>query len=334
MKKKTAAILATFVFGFLIFILVLKAIDTRGLAESFRQFALFPFLAFILVSIFMQMACVYRWRTILEAHGYKIEFWTLFIYKIAGFSLCYITPGALIGGEALRAYLLKRHDVKLTEGASSVIIDKFFDLAIAALFASIGLIVFISFFSISEYAKAIILLVTVLWVVALSFFLYGSLTGKGFFRHIFNFFRLHRIKQLEKLKETIEETEVNISHFFLKHKDSFRRAAVISLIVWILMFVEYKIATSVFGYEADIVAVFLIICMVGFSYTFPVPGGLGILEATQATLHAIMGLSGAQGIALSFLIRARDIMWTLLGMGFLYKKGISIIKQISAFGKK
>ena len=329
MKKKQAAILATLAFGLFMFILVLKAIDISGLAESFKQFALFPFIAFMLVSIFMHMASVYRWGTILEAHGHKVGFWNLFLYKISGFSLCYITPGALIGGEALRAYLLKNHNVKLTEGASSVIIDKFFDLAIAALFTSIGLVVFISFFDISEYAKAIILLFTMLWVVALSFFLYSSLTKKGFFSHIFHFCRLYKIKHFEKLKETIEETEANISHFFVKHKASFRRAAVISFFIWILMFVEYKIATAVFGYEAGIVAVFLIICMVGFSYTFPVPGGLGILEATQATLHAIMGLSGGHGIALSLLIRARDIMWTLLGVGFLYNKGISIVKQLS-----
>ncbi len=329
MNKKTAIILATSIIGLILFIFVLNFIDLRSLFENLKQFSVFPFIAYAIVSLFMMMAAVYRWKVILKAHRAKIPFWTLFSYKLSGFSLCYITPGAAVGGEALRAYLLKRNNIKLTQGASSVIIDKFFDLAIAALFTSIGIIAVISFFNINNYLKTAILLVTVLWVIALSFFLYGALTRKGFFRHIFKFLRIYRIKSLSNLEDKVEETEKNISRFFLKHKKEFRRAAVMSMVLWLLMFVEYKIATVVFGYDATFSAVFLIICMVGFSYTFPVPGGLGVLEATQASLHSIIGLKAAQGVLLSLLIRARDIFWTILGLSFLYHHGINLAKQLA-----
>ena len=334
MKKKTKIIAATSIIGLIIFILVLNFIDLKSLLESLKQFSTFPFIAYLIVSLLMMMAGVYRWSVILEAHGAKVPFWSLFSYKISGFSLCYITPGALVGGEALRAYLLKRNKVKFTEALSSVIIDKFFDLSIAALFTSLGIIAVISFFEISSYLKTLILLFTVIWVVALSFFLYGALTKKGFFRHIFKFLRLYRIKRLSKLKVKVEEIEDNISHFFINHKKEFRRAVVMSMVLWVLMFVEYKIATVVFGYDAGFVAIFLIICMVGFSYTLPVPGGLGVLEATQASLHKIIGLKAAQGVLLSLLIRARDIFWTMLGASFLYHHGINLAKQVSKTVKK
>jgi len=334
MKKKTALIVSTSILGLIIFILVLNFMDFKILFDNFKEFSIFPFLAYLLVSILMMITGVYRWKVILKAHGFRIRFWRLFSYKIAGFSLCYITPGALVGGEALRAYLLKRNDVKFTEGISSVIIDKFFDLSIAALLTSVGIIIAISFFNISSYYKAVILLVTVAWVVMLSFFLYGSLTKKGFFRHIFRFLHIYRIKSLGKLEEKVEETEKHISHFFRRHKRAFRRCVVISLILWLLMFVEYKIATAVFGYNASLVAVFLIICMVGFSYTFPVPGALGVLEATQASIHSLVGLKAAQGFLLSLLVRARDIFWTILGIIFIYYHGISLAKQLSGNEKK
>lgn len=329
MKKKTMVIAATSILGLIIFVLVFKIIDIKILFESLMEFSTFPFIAYLVVSLLMMMAGVYRWKVILKAHRVKVGFWRLFSYKISGFSLCYITPGALVGGEALRAYLLKRDNVKFTEALSSVIIDKFFDLSIAAVFTSIGIIAVISFFDISSYIKTIILLVTVLWVITLSFFLYGSLTRKGFFRHIFRFLRLYKIKALSNVEEKIAETEKNISHFFLHHKKEFRRAAVMSMVLWLLMFVEYKIATVVFGYNAGFIAIFLIICMVGFSYTFPVPGGLGILEASQASLHSLIGLKAAQGVLLSLLVRARDIFWAILGASFIYHHGISIAKQIS-----
>lgn len=329
MKKKLILLAATLVLGAIVFAFALKLTGLGNLLASFRDFSLFPFLAYLLIAFFMMAVSVYRWQVILAAHKSNISFWKLFTYKIAGFSLCYITPGALVGGEVLRACLLKKDKVDFAKGISSVIIDKFFDLASAAAVMSAGFVIVISFFKISSHAKAIFLLVTVAWVVVLSFFLYGSITRKGFFRHVFRFFQLHKVKYLSGVGKGIDETEKNISYFLIHHKQAFRRCTVLSLVLWILMFAEYKIATVVFGYEASFITVFFIIFMVGFSYSLPVPGALGVLEAAQASVHKLAGLQASQGIVLSLLIRARDIVWTILGVVFTYFHGINMAKQIS-----
>jgi uncharacterized protein (TIRG00374 family) len=334
MNKKKAAILLTFVLGFILFFVVLNLVDIGELFQHFREFSIFAFLAFMLMSFFRFLIIAYRWKVVLGAHGSKISIWSLLSYRLAGFSVSYLTPGALIGGEALRAYLLKREDLKLTKAASSVIIDKFFDLAVYLLFASVGIIIVISFFRINNYSKAIILMVTVAWLIAFSFFLYGALTKKGFFRHIFRFFRLNRIKSLSGFEKKMNETEKNISHFFVNHKREFRRCAVMSFILLLIMFVEYKIATVVFGYEATFVAVFLIICIVGISYIFPLPAGLGILEASQASIHALIGFKASQGIALSLIIRLRETIWTGIGAAATYYHGLSLAKQLAGNEKK
>jgi uncharacterized protein (TIRG00374 family) len=334
MKNKLYLLAATFILGIIVFVLALKMTGLGNLLASFKNFSLFPLLAYLLIAFFMMAVSVYRWGVILKAQRFRIDFWKLFSYKVAGFSLCYITPGALLGGEVLRAYLLKRDKVPFTQGISSVIIDKFFDLASAAVIMSVGFLVVISFFQISNHTKAVFLLVTVAWVVILSFFLYGSLTRKGFFKHVFKFFQLHKIKSLAKVEKEIEKTEENISHFLINHKTAFRRCTVMSLVLWILMFAEYKIATVAFGYEASFVTVFFIIFMVGFSYSLPVPGALGVMEAAQASIHKLVGLKASQGIALSLLIRARDIIWTLLGVVFTYFHGVDMAKQISSSPKK
>ncbi len=334
MKKKVSLLIATFVLGIIVFIFALKMIGLSSLFASFKQFSLFPFLAYLLIAFFIMAVAVYRWKVILNAQKFDIDFWKLFTYKIAGFSLCYITPGALVGGEVLRAYLLKKDKVPFTQGISSVIIDKFFDLASAAVIMSAGFLVVITFFQISNHTKAVFLLVTVAWVVILSFFLYGSLTRKGFFKHVFKFFQLHKIKSLANFEKEIEKTEENISQFLIHHKTAFRRCIVMSLVLWILMFAEYKIATVAFGYEASFVTVFFIIFMVGFSYSLPVPGALGVLEAAQASIHKLVGLKASQGVALSLLIRARDIIWVLMGVVFTYFHGVDMAKQISDNPKK
>ncbi len=334
MKKKIPLLAATLVLGIIVFIIALKMTGLSNLLASFKQFSLFPFLAYLLIAFFTMIVAVYRWKVILNAQKFNINFWKLFTYKVAGFSLCYITPGALVGGEVLRAYLLKKDKVPFAKGISSVIIDKFFDLASAAVIMSVGFLVVITFFQISNSFKAVFLLVTVAWVVILSFFLYGSLTRKGFFKHVFRFLQLHKIKSLAKVEKEIEKTEDNISHFLIHHRTAFRRCIVVSLVLWILMFAEYKIATVAFGYEASFVTVFFIIFMVGFSYSLPVPGALGVLEAAQASIHKLVGLKASHGVALSLLIRARDIIWTLMGVAFTYFHGVDMAKQISDNPKK
>lgn len=336
MKNKITLLASSLLLGVILFIYVLGKTGFVDTISYFKEASIFPFIAYIIVSFFMMAIKVYRWQVILGAYGFKHSFWSLFAYKLAGFSLSYITPGAMVGGEGLRAYLLKRGSkskkMTFTKSVSSIIIDKFFDLAVAAMLTSVGIMLVLSFFSLSRYLKAALLIVTVCWVVALSFFLYSSLTKKGFFSYIFRKLKLYKIKRLSKVEKEVKDTESNISHFFISHKKEFRRCVVLSFFLWLLMLVEYKIATAVLVYEASLTIVFLIILMVGFSYLFPLPGALGILEATQASMHVFIGFKAVQGLALSLLVRARDTMWTIIGLIFISHYGISLIKELAKNG--
>jgi uncharacterized membrane protein YbhN (UPF0104 family) len=50
------------------------------------------------------------------------------------------------------------------------------------------------------------------------------------------------------------------------------------------------------------------------AFLVPLPGGLGALEASQTFALAALGFQPALGIALSLLIRARDIILGAAGL--------------------
>ena len=89
------------------------------------------------------------------------------------------------------------------------------------------------------------------------------------------------------------------------------------LVLWVLMFLEYRFALLIFGHSATPLQVFLILTGVGIAYSIPIPAAMGILELGQISAAKVLDLSNAAAVALSFLIRARDLVWTAIGLIFL-----------------
>lgn len=101
------------------------------------------------------------------------------------------------------------------------------------------------------------------------------------------------------------------------------------------MFIEYKTALLILGISViSFEGLFLIICMMGAAYLIPVPLALGVLEAGQMSIFPAIGLKAAAGIGLSMLIRARDLMWTFLGIIILLVYGFNFFKAYKESLKK
>ena len=56
--------------------------------------------------------------------GARVPFWRLLTIRTAGEVVNMTTPTAYMGGEPLKAYLLKKYNVPIAEGAASVVIAK------------------------------------------------------------------------------------------------------------------------------------------------------------------------------------------------------------------
>jgi uncharacterized protein (TIRG00374 family) len=154
------------------------------------------------------------------------------------------------------------------------------------------------------------------------------MSGKGFFTPIFKFLRIDKIKKLSLSEKKLEEFESRLIKFYKEDKVDFLFTLLISLLSWIFMFLEFKFALLILGYDVSFTTIFLIFSFVGAAMVFPIPMGLGSLEAGQILVFSLIELRTAAGVALAFIVRVRDLAWTAIGMLLLSYYGIKISNTI------
>jgi uncharacterized membrane protein YbhN (UPF0104 family) len=82
-----------------------------------------------------------------------------------------------------------------------------------------------------------------------------------------------------------------------------------------MMALEYWLALSFLGIPVSLLQAVAVLTAASVAFLFPLPGGLGALEASQVLAMEALGLPSALGLSISLLIRGRDIL--LGGLGVL-----------------
>jgi uncharacterized membrane protein YbhN (UPF0104 family) len=95
-----------------------------------------------------------------------------------------------------------------------------------------------------------------------------------------------------------------------------------------VMFVEYKLATTLLGLNLGFVPLFFIITFIGVAVLFPIPMAVGVLEAGQVSAFGIIGIAGSGGVALAFIVRIKDFIWGVVGLILLAIFGFDVPKTI------
>jgi uncharacterized membrane protein YbhN (UPF0104 family) len=92
-------------------------------------------------------------------------------------------------------------------------------------------------------------------------------------------------------------------------------ASLFSLLTGGAMLLEYWVTLQFLGVQVDLLQAVAVLTAAMIAFLFPLPGGLGALEASQVLAMTALGLNPALGLSVSLLIRARDI--SLGGLGLL-----------------
>lgn len=324
---RTALIIGSIVFGIVLLVKIFQEIPLLEVFDSFRQATPFAVIGFILISVIIMALHTLRWSVIVKSSFKHISFWQLFQYKIVGYGISFITPAAKIGGEPLRAALLQRHGIKFNKAFSTIVLDKIVDMS-----TNVGLFILAIFIALTSFALPkdmlfVLILICVFLVGLVGYFYFQTVRNKRFFTGIFRGLQFHRIKALKNFSVKLVEFEDVIFSFYKERTRDFYKSLAISTLTWALMFVEYKLALGLFGLSAvSFEGLFLIISMMGAAYLIPIPLALGVLEAGQVSIFTAIKLPAAAGIALSMVIRARDLIWTILGIIILLFYGFDLFK--------
>lgn len=315
MRKRKIYTSIFFFIGIVLFIFFLYEFGLstiRLVAYNINFYYLFIFFFIALLACF---PLVWRWQIILKAYYIRIPFITLLRQSIAGYSISYITPFMRLGGEPMRAIMLKKEcDVDYKTGSSSLILDKFMEFVGTILFGIVGLIMLFFAINISNNLKGILFLLVLSGVFILFVFYCRTVKNKGTFSSLFNLLRLYKIQKWKNFNDVLLEVEEKMADFFINHKKEFFLSLFFYCMSGIIFVLEFKFALLSFGINASLTEIILAVIVLGLANLTPIPAGLGALEGGQAGLFYLLMGEGSIGLALTLLLRVRSLF--IIAIGF------------------
>lgn len=301
-----------------------KQISLKEIIDLFVNSNHVATIFFVLFSIIIISLHTLRWKLIIKTTGHNIPFFKVLQYKIIGVGVSFITPGAKVGGEPIRAMLLSRHNVEFHKGLSTIITDKIVDLSVQGVMFVIAAVIAVTTLAMPKDMSYSLIFVAIFFSSLIIYTYYQIFNDKNLFLKLFKLLRLNKIQKFSKIEHKVVEFEKYIVSFHKEHNTQFYLSILITITAWICMFGEYYFALRMISnFPISIMQIFMIITMVGAAYLVPIPMALGVFEAGQITIFKVLNLSVAIGVGLAMVIRARDILWTLIGFIFVTINGIT-----------
>ena len=263
-----------------------------------------------------------RWWQLLRMLGAPVGLCTVCAYRFAGNAVSYLTPGPHFGGEPLLIYLLrKRQGIGLPAAATSVALDRILELLASIVVLSLSLIM-LTVSGSGPFAGRWALPLAVTLAAAVAALLAALCMGKRPLSRICHFFiRLCGMAHCVPtgfagpLLEALIEGETLTESLLRRHRRLFLLANLYSLGHWLGVFVEFWLMAALLGYSLSFLQLLTVVIAARLAFFTPLPAGLGVLESTLPWVTAALGLGNVLGLSLCLLIRVRDILFSLAGLG-------------------
>jgi len=279
-------------------------------------------LAILLPSLLMYVLEAYGWRVTLGAWAKDVPFWRLLAIRTAGEVVNMTTPTAYVGGEPLKAFLLKRQGVPLVEGLASVVTAKTTMTIAQILFilAGIGL----GFWLLEAGGSAGQTITAGLVSVGLLLFGVGAFVlvqRHGMFSWILKILRFIglRLQSLESREQKLLELDRTIAHFYSHRRSAFLLSTGLFLLGWLAEALEVFVMVLCLGQPITVLSAVAIGALSVFikGGTFFIPGSLGAQDAGNLFLLTTFGYGDVTGITFALLRRFREFVWIALGLACL-----------------
>ena len=254
------------------------------------------------------------WRVLLPTC--RVPWRTLAAARLAGEAVNLLTPTASVGGEPLKAYLV-RDRLPLDEGLASVVVDKTTMVMGQAAFLAAGLGVALLALEPSRtvtIAMAALLAVEIVGVGGFAMVqIRGGIAGAGRILH-----RLG-VGRAESHQELLREVDGRLARLYRERRDRVLLSALLHTLGWAVGGLEIYVVLTLADTPVSLPTA-LVLEAVGSAVrfaTFMVPGSLGALEGGNVAAFAAFGLPGAAGLSFSIVRRLREATWALIGLGAL-----------------
>jgi glycosyltransferase 2 family protein len=273
----------------------------------------------LLPSTLMYLLEAYGWKITLRPSGRSTAFWRLLAIRTAGEVVNMTTPTAYVGGEPLKAYLLKRYHVPMVEGLASVVIAKTTMTIAEVLFILVGIA--LGFWILGTDGSSGQMVAAGLLSVGL--LLFGTagfvfVQRRGIFTWILETLRRLgiRIRFLEAREDQLQSLDRTILNFYSHHQGAFYASTAVYFIGWMTEALEVYAIVYFLGEPVSVLSAISIGALSVFikGGTFFIPGSLGAQDGGNLLLLTAFGYSEVTGITFALLRRFRELVWIGIGL--------------------
>lgn len=325
--KQFLILIITLGLGAYLFIAVVRDIGLDTIISGFKM--LEP--SWVLVALILFFAISFidtlRWKIILNAYDIRPKFRHLLSAKYAGFCLSYLTPIFYVGGEGLRAMILKRRSgVKVSCGMRTIVVDKVIEGLILCLLLvfSGGLMLVESTATIYLVLAGLMVFVGLLGIILLGWQVNND---KNIFRAVTKILKLDKIRFIKNKQKKIESVENEVYEFFSQHSQVFLRAIALSALSVFIYIILFKFILFALGIEISLLVAILIRSLAIIITLIPIPAALGVFEGSFSYAFEVLGIGRSWGVNFSFMMRFFYALWVILGLLSLSRFGISVIRN-------
>jgi glycosyltransferase 2 family protein len=306
--------------------------------EAAAQLGPFALVVILIPSVLMYVVEAYGWKVTLGPSAKAVAFWRVLAIRTAGEVVNMTTPTAYVGGEPLKAYLLKRHAVPMVEGLASVVIAKTTMTIAEVLFILLGIA--LGFWVLGSGGSSGQIVAAGLLSVGL--LLFGTMgfvfiQRRGLFTWMLETLRRLnlRIEFLEAREEQLRSLDQTIINFYTHHQKAFYASTGLYFIGWMAEALEVFVIISYLGGPASVLSAIAIGALSVFikGGTFFIPGSLGAQDGGNLLLLTAFGYSDVTGITFALLRRFRELVWIGIGLLCLAAMGKSGPPVLPSSGK-
>jgi glycosyltransferase 2 family protein len=263
-------------------------------------------------------AIAWRWSLSANVRG-LVPFWTLFLARMAGEAVNSVTPTATLGGEPVKAHLLRAHGVPLSDGLASIVVAKTALTIAQSIFTALG---FVALVLVLDYA-AVASLLFVLMVVVVWGFTYLLMhvqrrnPASAVVRTLARL--LPRARIIERLETGAQALDERLADFYQGERGAFARAILWNFLGWMIGVGEVQLIVSLVGHPISWTEAFVIeaVAQPIRAVAIVIPGGLGVQEWGGAAFCQWLGMPEPIAVTLWLLKRARETFFDLVGLLYL-----------------
>jgi glycosyltransferase 2 family protein len=294
-------------------------IGPERIYEAASQLGLVALLILLIPSTIMYVVEAYGWKITLGPSAKHLPFWRVLAIRTAGEAVNMTTPTAYVGGEPVKAYLLKKHHVPMVQGLASVVIAKTTMTLAEVVFILLGIA--LAFWRVGTDGSSGQTITAALVSVGLLVLVTAALVfvqQQGLFTWLLEVQKKMglRIRYLEAREKKLRSLDRTILDFYRDNRLTFCSSIGLFFVGWLAEALEVYVIIYFLGGPAVALSAISISALSVFikSSAFFIPGSLGVQDGGNMLLLRAFGYSDVTGITFALLRRFRELVWIGLGL--------------------